>query len=265
MIRFLDQSTETRPARPHLLCCLFLLVLPLQAEKAPDPPGIASRPVAPITSALQVHNLSATESALGRPIDLRGVVTYSDPHLDPRRAFFFLHDASGSIFVTLIPDSPPVSAGTLVEVRGVSGLGDYAPLIANPQVTEVGHAPLPASAPSVSLTRLLSGEEDGQWVEVEGVVRSVFEGTFNVSLQLAMRDGVLSVTLPRKPAYDYKGLVDSHVKIRGNAAPMFNGDRQMIGARLTAGVALASIKLWLPFVHEAGSHRNLRSRFISRT
>jgi hypothetical protein len=26
----------------------------------------------------------------------------------------------------------------------------------------------------------------------------------------------------------------------------------MIGARLTAGVALASIKLWLPFVHEAG-------------
>jgi hypothetical protein len=40
---------------------------------------------------------------------------------------------------------------------------------------------------------------------------------------------------------------------------------QMIGARLTAGVALASTKLWLPFVHEAGSHRDLRSRFISRT
>jgi len=30
----------------------------------------------------------------------------------------------------------------------------------------------------------------------------------------------------------------------------------MIGARLTAGVALASIKLWLPFVYEAGSHRS---------
>jgi hypothetical protein len=37
------------------------------------------------------------------------------------------------------------------------------------------------------------------------------------------------------------------------------------GDRVTAGVALASIKLWLPFVHLAGSHRNLRSRFINRT
>jgi hypothetical protein len=44
-----------------------------------------------------------------------------------------------------------------------------------------------------------------------------------------------------------------------------SGTLQMIGARLTAGVALALIKLLLPFVHEAGSHLNLRSRFTSRT
>ncbi|MBB5057192.1 diguanylate cyclase (GGDEF)-like protein [Granulicella aggregans] len=185
-----------------------------------------------ITTALEAHNLLATEAARGREIKLRGVVTYSDVHQDRRRAFFFLHDASGSIFVTLPSESVPIPPGTLVSVKGQSALGDYAPIISHPQVEEIGHAPLPALAPSVSLTRLLTGEEDGQWVEVEGVVRSVYEDDFNVLIQLAMRDGVLSVTLPRKLSSNYKGLVDSRVKIHGNAAPMFNGDRQMIGARL---------------------------------
>jgi len=31
-----------------------------------------------------------------------------------------------------------------------------------------------------------------------------------------------------------------------------------VGAPLTAGVALASIKLWLPFVHEAGHEPSAR-------
>jgi hypothetical protein len=57
-----------------------------------------------------------------------------------------------------------------------------------------------------------------------------------------------------------------------NASPSWKASSRPISERtpddrsgLTAGVALASIKLWLPFVHEAGSHRNLRSPFISRT
>lgn len=41
--------------------------------------------------------------------------------------------------------------------------------------------------------------------------------------------------------------------------------RRTMRAVLAAGVAPASIKLWRPFAHEAGSHRKLRSRFIGRT
>lgn len=216
----------------RLLCLTCLLVHPLRAEDKLGPSGGASRLSRPITTAKQAHDLSPIEAALGHPIALRGVVTYSDVHQDRRRAFFFLHDASGSIFVSLPSEAKPIPAGTLVEVKGVSGLGDYAPIIASPQVSVVGTASLPSYAPPASLSRLLSGEEDGQWVEVDGVVRSVYEGEFNAVIQLAMRDGLLSVTLPRKLASNYKGLVDSRIKIHGNAAPMFNGDRQMIGVRL---------------------------------
>jgi diguanylate cyclase (GGDEF)-like protein len=210
--------------------CIACLLHTAQAEEQPrHAPSSAAKP---ITTAREAHDLSAAQAALGRPIQLRGVVTYSDVHQDHRRAFFFLHDATGSIFVTLSSDSLPIPAGTLVSVKGESALGDYAPVIAHPEVKEIGHAALPASATPASLTRLLTGEEDGQWVEVEGVVRSIFEDDYNVVLQLAMRDGPLSVTLPRGPSHNYKGLVDSHVIIHGNAAPIFNGDRQMIGVRL---------------------------------
>ena len=214
------------------LLCIPCLVKSTQAEEKPGHALSSSTALKPITTAREAHDLSATQAALGRPINLRGVVTYSDVHQDRRRAFFFLHDASGSIFVTLPSDSSPIPPGTLVSVQGKSALGDFAPIIAHPQVKEIGHTSLPPSATPVSLTRLLTGEEDGQWVEVEGVVRSVFEDDFDVVLQLAMRDGQLSVTLPRRQNTDYKSLVDSRVVIRGDAAPLFNGDRQMIGARL---------------------------------
>ncbi len=214
------------------VCAVSLLPQTSWAREKPTPAPPRSYALRSITTAREAHDLTTTEAALGNPIRLRGVVTYSDEHVDPRRSFLFLHDASGSIFVDLPKGTKSISPGTLVEVTGRSGLGDYAPIIANPGVKVLGRVPLPSEAPAVSYTRLLSGKEDGQWVEAEGVIRSVFETEFNIVLQLAMRDGLLPVTLPREPGRDYRMLIDSQVKARGNAAPIFNGNRQMIGVRL---------------------------------
>ena len=105
-----------------------------------------------ITKAKEAHDLSAAEALRGYPIHLRVVVTYYDPTLDPRHVAIFVHDASGSIFVGLnmIPDG--MAVGALVDIRGVTGMGDFAPVIAKPRVTVIGTAHLPLSAPSVSLT-----------------------------------------------------------------------------------------------------------------
>ena len=84
----------------------------------------------------------------------------------------------------------------------------------------------------MGLTLLLTGAEDGQWVEVEGIVRSIVSSDRDVTLELALSDGSIRTTMPKEPGGDYSHLVDAKVRVRANAAPLFNGRRQMVGARL---------------------------------
>ena len=78
---------------------------------------------------------------------LRAVVTYYDPFIDLRRPSFFVHDATGGIFVALsrVP-AVPLKAGQLVEVTGVSAAGDFAPIVDADVARVVAEAAV-ASAP----------------------------------------------------------------------------------------------------------------------
>lgn len=188
-----------------------------------------------ITTAREAHGLSSQEAARGYPVHLRAVVTFFDPYVSPTRTGLFVHDATGSIFVNLAPNGhqslPP---GSLVDVRGVSDPGEFAPIVAQPQVKVIGYAGLPSNAARPSFRRLFSGAEDGQWVEVEGVVHSLAENDRSVSLQLTMADGVIGVFVLKEPGQSYSRLVDARIRVRGNAAPLFDKSRtQMIGARIS--------------------------------
>jgi hypothetical protein len=74
----------------------------------------------------------------------------------------------------------------------------------------------------VSLTELLTGAEDGQWVKVEGLVHVVRESGKNVSLSLAMSDGDITANTIKQVGADYWSLVDAKIRLRGNMAPLFN-------------------------------------------
>jgi len=91
---------------------------------------------------------------------------------------------------------------------------------------------VPAEAPRVSLTQMMTGAKDGQWVEVEGLVHSVIESGGNVTLNLAVNDGMISATTVKEEGVGYSRLVDAKVLIRANAAPFSSKNRQMIGVRL---------------------------------
>jgi diguanylate cyclase (GGDEF)-like protein len=162
-------------------------------------------------------------------------MTYFDHDYGTGYAAIFVHDSTGSIFVKIRSTSVGLlTAGTVIDVRGVSGLGGFGPVVIEPQITVIGHAPLPANPPRISLPRLETGAEDAQWVEVEGTIHAVYELTHSVTLQLAMIDGTISVTLPREAGATYSGLVDAKVTIHADAAPTINGDSQMIGVHLMA-------------------------------
>lgn len=217
-----------RVAAPFLL----LLIGACGLGRAQRAPKIAHA-LRTLTTTQEAHSLPAAEAVKGYPIHLRGVVTLYDEYVDPRHAIMFLHDATGSIFLTWPHGSAPMVPGTLVDLRGVSGMGDFAPVIEQPTARVIGRSnALPDVKQQVSLTHLLTGQEDGQLVEVDGVIHSVFETEHDAILQVAMRDGMVVAKMLREKGDDYANLVDSRVFIRAHAAPVFNGDRQMIGVQL---------------------------------
>ena len=169
--------------------CAAWLVLAIGEGFAwqPAPPALPT-----LTTAHAVHGLTAEEAARGYPVHVQIVVLYYDPNIDVRHVALFAADATGGIFVAL-PKGPvlPLRAGTLVDVVGVSGAGDYAPMIEGSGIRAIGVTHLPAEAPHVSLSHLLTGADDGQWVEVSGLVRSVLLSEWNATLDLAMTDGII--------------------------------------------------------------------------
>jgi signal transduction histidine kinase/ActR/RegA family two-component response regulator len=186
-----------------------------------------------LTKAHDVHSLTSEQAARGYPLHLRSVVTYYDPYIDPRHPTVWVDDSSGGIYVELssVP-AVPFSAGDVLEITGVSAAGGYAPIVKASAARVIGKSPLPSTAVKVSLAQILTGTEDGQWVEVEGVVHAVQESGKNIKLDLALSDGIITATTVKEVGADYDNLVDAKVRLRGNQAPLFNPRGAMTGAYL---------------------------------
>jgi signal transduction histidine kinase/CheY-like chemotaxis protein len=224
-------TSAPTPGGPCLLAAFSLLLtgFALRAQTSNVQAGEGGI----LTSAREAHSLTAEEAGRALPVRLQAVVTYYDPYIDSRHGALFVCDSSGCIFVS-IPVRPilPIRAGTKVEVQGVSGPGDFAPIVDGGRIRAIGESRVPPTASRVGLGRLLTGAEDGQWVEVDGLVHSVRESGKNVVLELGMNDGAVTATTVKQDGVDYARLVDARVRIHGNAAPLYNGNRQMAGVRL---------------------------------
>jgi diguanylate cyclase (GGDEF)-like protein len=186
-----------------------------------------------LTTAREAHGLSAEAAQRAYPVHLRGVVAYFDPDSGGGKAAMFVQDTSGSVYV-----QPPagevgsLSAGALVDVEGLSSPGMFAPIVTGHEIKVMGHPGLPAQAPRVGMEQLMTGAEDGQWVEVEGTVHDVSETGHHIVLQLALPEGTISVTTVWQPDALYYSLIGAQVRVRAIASPVINGSSQMIGVRL---------------------------------
>ncbi len=229
---------------------------------AGTPCAMAAEPARPgdlplLTNVAQVRGLSTQQAQLGYPVRLRGVVTYYQPQ--EWRAF--VQDSSGGIYVA--PGDPgkgthlKMEQGHLVEVIGRSAPGTFAPLIEGvtdafspPQVTVLGQSPYPV-AQRVSAIDLNTGRFDSQWVETQGVVRSVVRGGNSRSLAVirittpsgAIRALLAGFTEEEVPTQ----LVDAEVRVCGVVATLFNSKRQLIGTELNIPT-LSNIEVVAPAV-----------------
>lgn len=196
------------------------------AESAPG----SRVPLRTLTLAREVHDFPVDQAMRAFPVDLHAVVTYYDPYIDKRHGALFVCDRSGCVFVAVSPGTHvAVKTGDAVEILGVTGPGDYAPVVVSNHVRFEKRSHLPANPPQIALSRLLTGVFDCQWVQIEGRVRSVRLRPDHATLQIAAEGGSFTAITLREPKADYAALVDSVVDIQANVAPLFNQRRQMVG------------------------------------
>jgi len=196
-----------RPFFPAVLVFLFCARLSLCAQSAPTV----------LTNAADVLSLPEAQARQRIPIAVRGVVTAAEPTWGGQ---FFVQDATSGVFVENRSDESP-HPGDLVEVKGVSEPGAFAPIISEPTWTIVGTAPLP-EAKQVSLDQLMSGLEDGQRVEISGIVRAVTPGTDNMTVEIASGGNRIRAFPKRVANIDPQSLVGARVRVKGTVAASFN-------------------------------------------
>jgi signal transduction histidine kinase len=172
-----------------------------------------------LTNAAQVLSLSGKRAALKLPVQVKGVVTAAEPTWGGK---FFVQDGTSGVFVGRGSEFHP-EPGDVVEVTGITHPGSYAPIITGSKCNKPGVAPLP-EAKHVPIEQIMSGVEDGQRVEIAGIVRAVTPGKTNMDLELAS-GGYRVHAFPKTPAdMDPQTLVGARVRVRGTAAASFNAE-----------------------------------------
>jgi diguanylate cyclase (GGDEF)-like protein len=197
-----------------------------------------------LTSAQQAHGLPHEEAERAYPVHLaRAIVHY----YDSETGLLFVGDSTGSVFVDMRGQKPlRMAPGDIVTVDGVSSGGDVAPIISRPHVLVIGKGTLPP-APLVEFGRISDREYDGQWVMLEGIVRSIikpnqtiayrgFAGTSHMSMiiRLASANDQIDVIVPNPEGKNYAYLIDAKVRIKGSCGPRYNRRGQVLGAHLMA-------------------------------
>ncbi len=178
-----------------------------------------------LTNAADVLSLSPAQADHKIPVLVRGVVTAAEPGWGGQ---FFVQDATAGVFVENRSDEHP-EPGDLVEVKGVSQRGAFAPIISKPTWTAIGTAPLP-KAKRVSLEQLVSGLEDGQRVEIAGVVRVAVLGKAALDMEIVSGGNRIHIFQDRAYSVSHpESLIGARVRVRGTVAAAFNPTlRQMM-------------------------------------
>jgi signal transduction histidine kinase/CheY-like chemotaxis protein len=181
---------------------------------------------APLTTAAAVHALPAQEAAHARPVSLDGVITFYKP--ETQTAFFA--DQTAGIYVNVHRvGTLPVRAGDHVRLLGVSGAGDFAPVVERPEVRVLGHAPLPKPS-LLSPEDIFLGRGDSQWVELEGIIQKAGPDGGYAAAQVAWGPHRYQIRLAEGSVPS--NWIDARIRARGACGTVFNSKRQVLGIQL---------------------------------
>lgn len=195
-----------------------------------------------LTSCSEVRGLNREEAAQDISVSVRGVVTY----LGQNSLTFSVDDGVG-IWVNARPSKNPAKAvqklhaGDVVEVRGKSHAGLFAPIIVADRVAVVGRQALPVARP-IRAAGLALGTNDCQRVEIAGVVETVeiaADGPDAGALKLTVATpiGRFDYLVSEKTRYAPRDLVDAEVSVVGVFLAYRNLRGQVQGGKISSNFA----------------------------
>jgi signal transduction histidine kinase len=245
-----------------LICALLMSLAALQGAWGQD----VLREVA------AVRSLPRERAARHLPVEMQGVVifSYATPDSD-----FFLFDNQEGIYVHLNyaldakilarnKEQPYLlRPGMLVRLKGVTGVGDYAPDIYPNQIEVVGTGALPTYIP-VSMADLQTGSFDSQPVSIRGIIQRVESpgGNFGARILVALKGGghITCACVRFEPSAATR-LLDAMVELHGVACTYFNRRSEAVGVRLQLNdekdITVLEPALADPFAAPPVSIRNL--------
>ncbi|MEZ5404182.1 MAG: ATP-binding protein [Bryobacteraceae bacterium] len=201
----------------------------LAAALAVVPPAVSAVEPRVLTEAAQVHGLTQAEAATGLPVRLRGVQALV--YLREWRGLFVIHHGMGLFVRPPMGQTLDIRPGMMVDVTGVTGPGDFAPVVEATRIVPGETRPLPA-ARRVNLEHISTGAEDGQWVEVEGTVREVKPRPGILAVVVGRGWSRIEVLTTDLDALAAKALVGSRIRVRGSVGPVFNAKKRVVGVNM---------------------------------
>ncbi|HET7346350.1 MAG TPA: EAL domain-containing protein [Acidobacteriaceae bacterium] len=222
-------EAEGFPSRDGLRIDLFsATATSVPSQEVPAGAGQESAD-APLTTIVAVRQLRPARAAMALPVRVTGVAT----NVDPQWHQLYMQDATAGIYVKYSGDYPGLAAGKRITVSGLSGPGNFAPVIVAPLISILGTAPMPRPQ-DVTLEKAAAGMLDSQYVTIYGIVHPLRPGHPLITFDLATSVGQIHVYTSQLFASieKFRYLEDAHVRIRGVFSTVFNSRRQLIGYQL---------------------------------
>jgi len=141
----------------------------------------------------------------------RGVVTFNDRVFD--KDYLFVQEDALAVLVSLEGSlsNNPLKVGQWVDIGGAIQPGKPVPVLTPLALTEVGYHSLPA--PILQPLELPgSGNREGRWSELEGIVHSA---NTNGTISILSKDGPAYLWIGQTPSNRLPRYVDEKLRVRG--------------------------------------------------
>jgi signal transduction histidine kinase/ActR/RegA family two-component response regulator len=193
-----------------------------------DPrPAIEPARGLPVLTTVQQVKTFEGELPAPNPVRLRGVVTLSMP----RRYLWFVQDSTGGIYWKPADKRTSLDSGTIVELEGTRGPGNFAPSIEGAVARVLSHAGMPP-VERVPEAEPLTGRLDSHWVEIDGDVHSAIPNQELIALTVKTLRESVTVLVPPPDRGTAQDLVGARVRVHGVYGAVYNDRRQLTGFRI---------------------------------